>query len=315
MPARHPCSRNGRLRTSVVKRFPFAALPVPSPAPRLVRTLTRSAAALVLGAATLLGSAGGIDRTGLSVLPGPAPAQADTASLRITYAARLAGVRLGTGVLSANIEGNRYTASVQARTSAVGRLVSQGQGEAIARGTFQTRGVVPASYDLSASEEDMTNVVRMRLSGGDIRELTAEPPLSERPDRIVVRAQHRRDVVDPVSALLMPVPNPEAAAGPAACDRTIPMFDGRQRYDLALSFVRMEPTEFGNGQAAVCRLRYRPIAGHREGRRVNQELAANPNIYVWLTQVGDSALVAPVRMEVGLDFGTLSVQAMEWSAN
>ncbi|MEM1318012.1 MAG: DUF3108 domain-containing protein, partial [Pseudomonadota bacterium] len=102
--------------------------------------------------------------------------------------------------------------------------------------------------------------------------------------------------------------------GPAACDRTIPLFDGRQRYDLALSFVRMEETEFGNGQAAVCRLRYRPIAGHRENRRTNRELAENPNIYVWLTQVSDQALVAPVRMELGLDFGKLAIQAVEWSA-
>ncbi|MBV6656307.1 MAG: DUF3108 domain-containing protein [Devosiaceae bacterium] len=275
----------------------------------------KTIAALAIGAVTFMGSTTGLDRTAqLPTLTGPTPAHAAASRLRVSYAARLAGIRIGTGVLSVNMEGNRYTASLQARTSAAGRLVSRGQGEAVARGTFQQRGIVPASYDLSASEADLTNVVRMRLRGGDIRELSAEPPLNEHPQRVAVRDQHRRDVVDPVSALLMPVPNAESAMGPAACDRTIPLFDGRQRYDLALSFVRMEQTQFGNGQAAVCRLRYRPIAGHRSNRRVNQELAANPNIFVWLTQVGDGALVAPVRFELGLDFGTLSIQALEFAA-
>ncbi len=278
-------------------------------------TLLKGAAALSVAIATLLAT---VHPTGLPggalEVSGPQPAQASDSSLRITYAARLAGIRIGTAVLSANMDGDRYTASVSARTSALGRLVSQGRGEAVARGFFGRTVAVPVSYDLSASEDDLTNVVRMRLARGDISELSAEPPLSEHPNRIEVRARHRRDVVDPVSALLMPVPNAESARGPAACDRTVPMFDGRQRFDIELTFVRMEQVQFGNGNAAVCRFRYRPIAGHRSNRRANQELAANTNLFVWLSQVGDQALVAPVRIDIGLDFGTLSVQAVEWAA-
>jgi hypothetical protein len=282
---------------------------------RLARTGFKTLCALTLGVFTVLASVHAPAPGALHAsLSGPAPAQASTSSLRISYAARLAGIRIGTGILSANLDGNRYTASINARTSAVGRLVSQGQGEALARGVFGSRVALPVSYDLSASEEGLTNVVRMRLQNGDIRELSAEPQLSEHPNRVAVTASHRRGVVDPISALLMPVPNAASAAGPAACDRVIPLFDGRQRYDLALSFVRMETTSFGNGQAAVCRMRYRPLAGHRTNRRVNEDLAANTNMYVWLSQVGDAALVAPMRMEIGLDFGTLSIETLEWSA-
>ena len=282
---------------------------------RLSSRLFKATAALALGAATVLGSLQSFDQAAsITPLAGPQPAQAATSSLRITYAARLAGIRIGTGVLSANLDSGRYTATISAQTSSVGRLVSQGQGEAVARGVFGRTVAMPVSYDLSASEENLTNVVRMRLSRGDISELSAEPPLSDHPNRVAVTRQHIRDVVDPVSALLMPVPNAESAMGPAACARTLPLFDGRQRYNIAMSFVRMETVPFGNGQAAVCRIRYQPIAGHRDNRRVNQDLAANPNMYVWLAQVGDEALVAPVRMEIGLDFGTLSVEALEWAA-
>lgn len=277
--------------------------------------LIKAGLALTVGLITWMGSlAAPGHNASLSSLQGPTPALASASSLRVTYAARLAGVRIGTGVLSVNMDGRRYTASLQAQTSSVGRLVSPGQGEAVARGVFGRTVAVPVSYDLTASEEDLTNVVRMRLSSGDISELSATPALSEHPNRVAVTASHRRDVVDPVSALLMPVPNSESASGPAACDRVIPLFDGRQRYDLAMTFLRMEQTQFGNGQAAVCRLRYRPIAGHRSNRRINQELAENPNIYVWLSQVGDGALVAPVRMEIGLNFGTLSIEALDFAA-
>ena len=292
------------------KRKPFTAT---------ARSLAVASGALVLGFTTFFGAFDAPDRQGanvadLATVVSPREAQASVASLRITYAARISGHRIGTGVLSANLDGDRYTATLNARTTAVGRLVSPGQGEAVSRGIFGNAVPVPVSYDLSASEDEFTNTVRMRLRRGDIAELSAEPPLSEHPHRVAVRAQHRRDVVDPLSALLMPVPNVESAAGPAACDRTIPLFDGRQRFDVAFSFVRMEQVQFGNGQAAVCRMRYRPIAGHRSNRRANQELAANNDIYVWLTQVGDEALVAPVRMEVGLEFGKLSVQAIEFAA-
>jgi len=282
---------------------------------RLSSRFFKASAALALGVATVLGSVESFDpAASLTPMAGPQPAQAATSSLRITYAARLAGIRIGTGVLSANLESGRYTATISAQTSSVGRLVSQGQGEAVARGVFGRTVAVPVSYDLSASEENLTNVVRMRLSRGSISELSAQPPLSDHPNRVAVTRQHIRDVVDPVSALLMPVPNAASAMGPAACARTLPLFDGRQRYDIAMSFVRMETVPFGNGQAAVCRIRYQPIAGHRDNRRVNQDLAANTNMYVWLAQVGDEALVAPVRIEIGLDFGTLSVEALDWAA-
>ncbi len=283
--------------------------------PLLRRTL-KGCAALALGAATYLGSVQTTDWwTGSGPALSPAPANAQTDQLAVQYAARLAGIRIGTGSMIVNFADQRYTARLNAGTSAVGRIVSKGEGEAVARGRYTTSRVMPVSFDLSASEENITNVVRMRLSGGDITEVSAEPPLSERPDRVTVTSRHRRDVVDPLSALLMPVPNTEAAVGPAACDRTVPMFDGRQRYDIRFSFVRMEATPFGNGQAAVCRVRYVPIAGHRSERRVNRELAANTNMYVWLTQVGDRPLVAPLRLEIGLDFGTLSVQALDFQVN
>ena len=40
--------------------------------------------------------------------------------------------------------------------------------------------------------------------------LDIEPPLDEKPDRVPLKDAHKRGVVDPVSALLMPAPRPAA---------------------------------------------------------------------------------------------------------
>lgn len=241
-------------------------------------------------------------------------AQAATSSLRVVYAVRITGVRVGTATLLATLEDGRYVAQLQGRSSVFGRLVSQGSGEALARGAFGGTLPVPTSFDLNLDDEGEANIVRMRLSGGDVQELSVDPEPDEREDRIELTGQHQRDVVDPVSAFLMPVETAADATQPQACNRTIPVLDGRQRFDLALSFVRAQEIASGNGTAIVCNMRYRPIAGHRANRRVNTRLAENPNMFIWLTQIGDSTVMAPTRMSIQLGIGTLSIEAIEFQA-
>ena len=70
----------------------------------------------------------------------------------------------------------------------------------------------------------------MVLDEGDVKELAATPPPSS--DRVPVTNSNRQGIVDPLTALLFSA----AAAGDGlsqeACRRTLPIFDGHQRYDL-----------------------------------------------------------------------------------
>ena len=81
-----------------------------------------------------------------------------------------------------------------------------------------------------------------------------------------VTAANRRSIVDPLTAVLFST----AAAGETlsqdACRRTLPIFDGHQRYDLKLAFKRMDKVTAEKGYAGpvvVCSVSYEPIAGHR----------------------------------------------------
>jgi hypothetical protein len=52
-------------------------------------------------------------------------------------------------------------------------------------------------------------------------------------ERIKVTDAHKRGVIDPLTAVLLPAPK---GLHPDSCKRTIPIYDGRDRYDLVLDY-------------------------------------------------------------------------------
>jgi hypothetical protein len=233
-----------------------------------------------------------------------------------SYVATIAGIRIGKGYFSSKFNDGAYAATVFATTDSIGKWVSSGKGEAKAQGYLSKTKPLPQTYTLEGSEGEKTNLVKMDMIRGNIRSLSAEPPLEPHPQRVEVKAIHKKGIVDPVSALIMPVKNAEAAEGPEACNRTIAIFDGRQRYDVKLSYARTETIEDSSyaGKTIVCQANYRPIAGHRETRRVNKELQQNQDLFIWLAPIGKTGVVVPWKMEIGLKYGQLVIQAKSFSA-
>ena len=77
---------------------------------------------------------------------------------------------------------------------------------------------------------------------------------------------NRQGVVDPLAAMLFTAVNEQLSKD--ACRRTLPIFDGQQRYDLKLAFKRMDKAAAEKGYAGpvvVCSLRYEP---YRRPQRV-----------------------------------------------
>jgi Protein of unknown function (DUF3108) len=71
--------------------------------------------------------------------------------------------------------------------------------------------------------------------------------------------------VDPLTAVLFFDCCHRRNVVPRACRRTLPIFDGHQRYDLKLAFKHMDKVTAEKGYAGpvvVCSVSYEPIAGH-----------------------------------------------------
>ncbi len=139
-----------------------------------------------------------------------------------------------------DLNGNAYDARVGFRTSGIVRLFVAFKSNAESKGQLNGAHVIPTKYSMIAEEAEVSSRVSMDMGRGRVCDFAVIPHLKKRPDRIPVTQPHRSDVVDHLSAALMPMARGRGELSADACDRRIPIFDGWQRYDVQLSYRRIE---------------------------------------------------------------------------
>jgi hypothetical protein len=235
--------------------------------------------------------------------------------LEARYSASIGGIPIGKGVWIIEIGDAQYQTAASGQVTGVLRAVTSGEGSAAVRGTMNAGHPVPSSYAVHVTADDKTDEVRMALAAGTVKELVAEPPTAPTPDRVPLTEAHRRGVMDPMSAALIPIAGAGEILAPEACQRTLPIFDGRQRFDLALAFKRMEKvsTDKGyQGPVVVCSVSYQPLAGHRPSRYAVKYLMEQRDMEIWLAPIVGTRILAPYRITVPTLLGTAVLEATQF---
>lgn len=241
----------------------------------------------------------------------PISAQAQ-GRLEARYSASLAGIPLGKGVWTIDLIGDQYSAAASGKTTGLLQVFAGGHGTVAAKGTVNGGRPVTANYASTVVSDKKLDQVRIALTGGTVKDYSAEPPLVPVPDRVPVTEAHRRGVVDPMSATLMTVSGNGDAVKPEACNRTLAIFDGRGRFDVALSYKRMERVRSEQGYAGpvvVCAVKYRPISGHRPNRPAIRYLMESRDIEVALAPIADTRVLIPYRVSVPTVLGAAVLEA------
>jgi hypothetical protein len=148
-----------------------------------------------------------------------------------------------------------------------------------------------------------------------VKEYLADPPTTPSPDRVPITDASRKNVFDPMTASLMRVAGNGDTFVPEACQRTIPIFDGRMRYDLQLAFKRLEKvkSERGyQGTVVVCAVNFNPVAGHVPERSTIKYLVAQRDMEMWLAPIAGTRLMVPYRASVPTPVGLGVLQAKEF---
>jgi hypothetical protein len=256
-----------------------------------------AAGALALGALTM----------------GEAQAQ-DT--FRARYSVKLIGLALGSASLNGSLDPAGYKVEATARLAGVASMVSNSKGAATSSGVFLQGRVAPNAFATTAANSTTTRTVRMALKQGNVTASEISPPFEELPGRVPVMELHKQRVIDPLSALVMPVPGEDKVLGPAACNRSIPVYDGWARFNINLSFVglRQVSAKGYEGQVAVCSARYIPVAGHRPDRPGTKFMENNRQMEVWLVPVGETRIAVPFRISVATMIGTTVIEATDFEA-
>lgn len=239
-----------------------------------------------------------------------APTRAE--GLSAAYAITLAGLSVGDASLTLTSTSANYRARLAMRLSGIAGLLTGARGAAEAAGSIAGARPTPVSYAITTTNGHAVRTVRMALQAGSVAALEVKPPVDVFDDRVPVTEADKIDVLDPVSALVMPTPRPEKPLDPSGCDRKLAVFDGVARFDVTLSYARSGKAAFSgySGPTLVCSARYTPIAGHRTSLRATSYMAENREMEVALAPISGTRLLVPVKISVQTLFGMLEIDAV-----
>ncbi len=236
-------------------------------------------------------------------------------SWHATYNVSLIGLPIGTADINAKLTPNSYAIEAQGKISGLAYIFSHARGASSGQGAIFGNRVAPASFSTIASNATMTRTIRMSLSGNTVTGVDIEPPFDDKPDRVPLTDQDKRGIVDPVASIIVPVAGSGPLVGPAACNRSIPIFDGWTRFDVDLSYVgqRDVSAKGYQGPVAICSVRYVPVAGHRRDRPGTKFMADNKELEVWLAPVASARVLVPFRISALTMMVVTVIEASEFN--
>jgi hypothetical protein len=233
------------------------------------------------------------------------------------YVATLAGVPIGKGAWVIDIGDDQFTAAASGMTTGLLRVFATGQGNAASRGAVRNEILAPTTFVSTVNNDKRLEELRIVLSAGTVKELVVDPPTTPNPERIPLTDAHRRGVIDPMSAALIRVPGNSDPISPEACRRTVPVFDGRMRFDLQLSFKRIEKVQAQKGYqgpVAVCAVQFVPLAGYVPERPAIKWLMSRQDMEIWLAPIPGTRIVVPYRILIPTPLGPGVLEATQFVA-
>lgn len=235
-------------------------------------------------------------------------------AIRADYSVSVRGLPVGKAKLRAEIADRSYSISFSGGISGIVRLFTDLHTSAQVSGEIGDDRPRATDYSHVWVEGDEEETVTMHFAGDGVTGIAIKPPI-KRPERYVpITAADEAQALDLVSAFLWPA---ASGAAPEACNRTLPLIDGRRRFDIVFGFRRMDSLKMGNGwrhyRAAVCSLQYRPIAGQRKDKKNDGFLSDGGDAEVWLASAG-GGLVVPIKVKLSTRLGGVVMQATKLEA-
>ena len=240
------------------------------------------------------------------------PAAAET--LNAHYSVSMVGLHIGDLSADASFEPQNYHMQLGAHLTGLAAMVSSVRMALASSGSMHKDKLAPNTYATSAVNSNETRTLRMALKAGTVKAVQIDPPPEFHGERVPVTEANKRNILDPTSALIMPVPMNAPLVGPAACERTLPIYDGYARFDIALHYAGQRDVQVAgyNGPVSVCTARYMPISGHLVNSRSTAFMAQNEGIEVWLAPIEKAHVVVPLKVSMPTMAGQLEIEATDF---
>jgi hypothetical protein len=250
-----------------------------------------------------------------ALVAGPGMVSACADEFRARYKVSLIGFPIGEAAAAGSLGPASYRIDLNAKLTGVAAMVANVKLALAATGAVRRGGVAPSTYATTSANSQGSRTVRMSLDAGNVKAVEIFPPFEDKEGRVPVTAANKRNILDPATALIMAVPEGQPLVGPAACNRTIPVYDGYVRFDVTLHYVgtRHVAVEGYSGPVSVCAARYSPISGHKRDSKSTKFMAENTDIEAWLAPIERAHVVVPFHVALMTLAGTAVIDAIEFS--
>lgn len=248
---------------------------------------------LLAPSATLLGPPAKADpnRSAANALPSHV-----TAVYRVSFG--LLG-DIGFFQFKSDLKGEAYTLAAHAK---IDTAVFDYSGKMSSTGSVRAANARPNRHKFRYRQKAFLGKKKVKslsiaFNGSGATKVDFVPPedRSKKKGIVHVKAEHLKHVLDPLSGVLA------LSLGDfdRPCQRKLPIFDGKQRFDLIFA-----PTgrAAGAGGNPVCRVRLIPISGHKKGSGADSVITGN--IEVVMRPVPKANILVPYRVTVPTIIGS-----------
>jgi hypothetical protein len=223
---------------------------------------------------------------------------------RITavYRVDLAGFNLGNFRVTTTFRGDDYEMRGEGRFKILEGLIYEWRGVTASAGRVTSAGPEPSMYALSYNDSaKMGERLRMTFDGRAVSDVSIYPSKRPLPRTIPVTKEQLEGVLDPLSGAFLSAHSDNPNGDLSVCNQTLPVFDGRQRYDLVISpkrtvtVKRITPAGYG-GPAVICGVKFIPIAGYQPDNPGIRLMQQSNEIEVWLIPLRGTQMYVPYRI-------------------
>ena len=239
-----------------------------------------------------------------------APA-ASASGLNLAMTLYAGGVTLGKVDLDATIRGGEYHAVSNLETSGIVNAFWQAQIQATSNGKIAGTALKPALYDsFDTNHSGKKQEVSLTYENEALPRMYANPKFPN--NGYEVKPEDQKATFDPLSAVVMIF---AAASAENPCGITVPVFDGRRRYNVELSKVKETAIKMDNGlykgRGLLCEIRYKQLAGFKP--HILKENENFPKINAWIatfpSTVPGRSYAVPLRVWADTQYGVVAAVA------
>lgn len=225
------------------------------------------------------------------------------------YAISFNGFNIGSFRFESEVNGSTYVLNGDAELSALLGAIKW-RGVSRSAGTLGKDGPKPAGYTLSFNGNARSGSVKVGFGEGNVTSASIVPPIFVASDEVPLKREHLKDALDPLTAVMALTFG--AAKNP--CDQKLAVFDGKQRFDLKLSYrgKRVQSAFPGQGgarkTAIVCGVRYQPLGGFRPTGETTH-LAKSNGIEIAMLPVPSANIAVPQGVTIPTSYGNVVLTA------